>query len=138
VNATPAFFGSWLKFLRAYTRETRPGASDPFIFVNAWNEWGEGCHLEPDVQWGLNYLDEVARTSYVSPEDKVTVEQAREAAFHRIQRIASDDGIGIKTDLSKHVPMKPRVQRLAHALQKYPLLHKIARKLYRATHALLH
>jgi len=138
VNATPAFFGSWLKFLRTYTRETRPAASDPFIFVNAWNEWGEGCHLEPDVQWGLNYLDEVARTSYVSPEDMVPVEQARETAFRHIQRIASNDGIEIKTDLSKHVPMKPRVQRLAHALQKYPLVHKIARKLYRATHALLH
>ncbi|QCS63265.1 glycosyltransferase WbsX family protein [Achromobacter denitrificans] len=137
VNATPSLFGSWLRYLRTYTREVRPNASDPLIFVNAWNEWGEGCHLEPDIQWGLGYLDEVARSSHVAPEDQVSINLAREAAFTRMDQIAARDGIKLKANLNKHKPMNPGVLRIAHMLRKVPILHTIARHVYRAIHTIL-
>jgi lipopolysaccharide biosynthesis protein len=39
--------------------ELRNPPEERFIFVKAWNEWAEGNHLEPDMQFGKQYLEVV-------------------------------------------------------------------------------
>ena len=35
------------------------GRKDDFVFITAWNEWGEGAHLEPDKKDAYSYLETV-------------------------------------------------------------------------------
>ena len=56
-NSTPAAFEEWLRFIVA---DFKPYSKDEnFIFINAWNEWAEGNHLEPCRKWGHGYLEAV-------------------------------------------------------------------------------
>ncbi|WP_375493138.1 glycoside hydrolase family 99-like domain-containing protein [uncultured Jatrophihabitans sp.] len=50
---TPDGFEQWLRSIVARQRPQDP----PLVFVNAWNEWAEGCHLEPDDRWGHEWLN---------------------------------------------------------------------------------
>lgn len=55
-DSTPESYQGWLEAIIAWT--TKKYASDKqFIFINAWNEWGEGTHLEPDLKHGRAYLE---------------------------------------------------------------------------------
>lgn len=54
-GSTPQLFGYWAKKMKDYSDKNLP-ADEKLLFINAWNEWGEGCHLEPDEKWGFAYL----------------------------------------------------------------------------------
>ena len=56
-GSTPELFGIWLK--NVIEKFIPYSADENFIFINAWNEWAEGNHLEPDIKWGDRYLKEV-------------------------------------------------------------------------------
>jgi Glycosyltransferase WbsX len=54
-GGSPALYEEWLSSVYQRT------PSDGLVLINAWNEWAEGAHLEPDVRHGDAYLKATAR-----------------------------------------------------------------------------
>lgn len=61
LNGTPENYEYWLASTIERTIDERPGREDRLVFVNAWNEWAEGCHLEPDRKYGHAFLEATRR-----------------------------------------------------------------------------
>jgi lipopolysaccharide biosynthesis protein len=56
VNSSPGAYQAYLEEVLRYTREQNVG-EDRLVFINAWNEWAEGAHLEPERRYGRSYLE---------------------------------------------------------------------------------
>ncbi|HFU75142.1 MAG TPA: glycosyltransferase, partial [Arcobacter sp.] len=51
-------YKKWLTHISNNTLQNSKYSEDEkFVFINAWNEWAEGTHLEPDNKYGYAYLE---------------------------------------------------------------------------------
>ncbi len=55
-QTTPDLYKEWLKDSINWTKK-KHNPDEQFVFINAWNEWAEGAHLEPDRQFGYAFLE---------------------------------------------------------------------------------
>jgi lipopolysaccharide biosynthesis protein len=66
-NSTPEIYERWLREIvnrlkvRAALTVSSGISPESLVFVNAWNEWAEGNHLEPCQKWGRKYLEATQR-----------------------------------------------------------------------------
>ena len=58
-GASPGAYEEWLHALVTAARLEHP--EHRLVFINAWNEWAEGAHIEPDVRFGSGYLEATRR-----------------------------------------------------------------------------
>ena len=137
-KSSPRLFKYWLDYARRYTSEHFNGKSDNFIFINAWNEWGEGCHLEPDQKWGLAFLDAIKSSEWFTPSTE-PLEDKKLSLIRSLVREWSDNQSIIHAFetsylISEGLPAKRQacrtyIYKIKKALKKVPLLPDIAKSI---------
>lgn len=55
LNGHPENYEYWLSSTIDLAKKHKDG--EQLVFINAWNEWAEGCHLEPDRWFGHGFLE---------------------------------------------------------------------------------
>lgn len=74
IDATPERYEAWLKNTVRQTLIEQDG-DERLVFINAWNEWGEGCHLEPDDRYGHAWLEATMRAQHSARDVDVHFER---------------------------------------------------------------
>ncbi len=69
-NSCPKLFERYLTNAFKETLQRRENPDERFVFINAWNEWAEGAHLEPDQKYGYAWLQAVRNA-----QEKATAEK---------------------------------------------------------------
>lgn len=94
-GSSPEGYGRWL---RTVVDRVRERDADPVVFVNAWNEWAEGAHLEPCSAYGHAYLE--AHAAAIGPSAPGTPPEVRDSLtanlqhFRRLERQAVRSAAG--------------------------------------------
>lgn len=58
-HSSPKLFTKWLTNAFSDTLSRIDNPDEQIVFINAWNEWAEGAHLEPDQRYGYAWLQAV-------------------------------------------------------------------------------
>ena len=67
LGSSPSGYRDWLRNAIADTVQRFSDPSERIVFVNAWNEWAEGAHLEPDERYQYAYL-QATRDALMEPQ----------------------------------------------------------------------
>ena len=64
IESNPEVYERWLRKTLERLYPSKP--EEKLVFINAWNEWGEGNHLEPDHRFGRGFLEATRRALWIS------------------------------------------------------------------------
>lgn len=87
VNSNPENYEIWLSETIQQTKRIHSG-DERIIFINAWNEWGEGCHLEPDTKYQYRFLE--ATRNALKSEDEWTIFDKNKHLTRELERTQAE------------------------------------------------
>ncbi|MGO4450133.1 glycoside hydrolase family 99-like domain-containing protein [Phyllobacterium sp. TAF24] len=146
INSSPELFELWLRNQSLKTSADEQN-KEKFVFINAWNEWAEGCHLEPCLKYGHQHLEAVHRSvnidRYVTPtppHDNVmgalaSIENYDLGNFKYLSglEIRYSEALADISHLKAHQIPAPvsLASAIAQKLRGNPIAYRIARKIFR-------
>lgn len=105
-HATPSAYANWLRLASTATLRDKP-PQQRYVFINAWNEWAEGAHLEPCRHFGHAYLRATSDTLGLL------------TTHHGILRHGTPGALGSSSALLHHLPAHLFPRREAPELALY-------------------
>lgn len=121
LNATPKSYELWLRGVVDYTRKHLP-PNEQLVFINAWNEWAEGTHLEPDRKFGKGFLEATKRAIGKHTDWKVLIDYAKQ-----VKNITPEAANSVFDELEMHLRGYDQALRYLSKSQK-PLLRNMTRR----------
>jgi len=106
-HSSPEAYERWLRGVIANS-SCDPRDRDPVVFINAWNEWAEGAHLEPDRHYGHAYLRATRRALLAASPPPLRPP--------RIERVVD---LSTEELRSRFVELEERLERLERANQYF-------------------
>lgn len=86
-GSNPRLYSEWLTNVIRYTKDNHD-KDNQIVFINAWNEWAEGAHLEPDRRYGYGYL-QATRNALENSRSKLNSERLRVRDLDNMDRSVS-------------------------------------------------
>jgi lipopolysaccharide biosynthesis protein len=85
VNSSPEAYEYWLGKAVEHMITHYKG-DERIVFVNAWNEWAEGAHLEPDRRYGRRHLEATRNVMSVAQGNRGMAldERGRESGLYQL------------------------------------------------------
>lgn len=89
-----------------------------FVFINAWNEWGEGTYLEPDEKYGYSSINTVSKALLGLPfcEDLKILQLDNDALDESAFRTGAASGIAVQI----HVFYPDTLEEIIYSLNQIP------------------
>ena len=134
-HSTPALYREWLESAVDFSVQ-HPVEGESVVFINAWNEWAEGAHLEPDRRYGYAYLQATRDALALERRDlrgKVLVishdahpHGAQYLALHLVRELKQGLGFDVEVLLQGGGPLEREFEALATVHRAYQLRESIS------------
>jgi tetratricopeptide (TPR) repeat protein len=117
-NSSPEIYEFWLRGVIEKTKQV-PSRAERLVFINAWNEWAEGAHLEPDIKYGHTYLTATKKVLLAQHSWKTAVDILRYCTPNNAQHLEK-----LITDVCERIAnAEPDLQAVYEALVNVGLIN---------------